>query len=374
MARKKVVTTEEIETPHPEESGAEVRLDGIESEADPLQELINEAGEDGTIYTVRKIGGKAGETTGYCAKYIASELSLDVIRESFGAGKYQIIGRDSGGQYVGAKTVTIIEAARPVAAPVPTGVPTLTEIAALLQSQNKPAGTDPLVATLLQSMTQMMTALASRPVPEAPKGPSVMEILSMIKEMRPEKSDGGVEMLLRGLELGKELGGSGGGGDDMIGLAKSAMEMLPGLAAAQTAAAPRVSNPRPIPVIAPPVPVAPPVATVQASQTPEGEPMLMKLNWLRAQTRALLNQAARDKNPELYAEVMLDNLPGYFTAEEMLAELKAPNAIDRLASLVPEVANYRPWFENFRSAVVTFLEGDDENEDEGPADVLGVDP
>ncbi len=70
---------------------------------------------------------------------------------------------------------------------------------------------------------------------------------------------------------------------------------------------------------APPArPALPAPATTGAATTfpvtAPGDPMFQKLQWLKAQLGALLNQAARGKDPELYAEVMLDNLPTFVTA------------------------------------------------------------
>jgi len=390
MATKKKVVTTEVVDEADDETRLEIPLEPVDTEADPLQELINEAGEDGTIYTVKKIGGKPGEPTGYCAKYSAAELSLDVIRDSFGPGKYQIIGRDSQSRYVGSKTVQIIESARPaqthaaqpqVMTPADMLLAMQQQTQALVQAL-KPTGPDPILIELVRGM-------AARPVPVAPPGPTIMEMLALMKEMRPDNSSAkeSIDLLMRGLELGKELGG-GGGDDSMMGLASKAMEMIPALAAAQ----PQQPTPNPRPQLPRPQPApgitshpegvpamnGPAPAKVAPVATPEGDPMFTKLNWLRVQTRALLNQAARGKDPGLYAEVMLDNLPPYIGASEILERMKSPTAIDDLTTLVPEVANHRVWFESFRVAVVDFLEGnedDDGDTDDAPeGDPLGIDP
>lgn len=94
--------------------------------------------------------------------------------------------------------------------------------------------------------------------------------------------------------------------------------------------------------------------------------MLKQLNWLRQQTMTLCHYAARGKNPELYAEVMLDNLPDFITEADLLARLKEPNAIAQLSQVNTEILKYRPWFEEFRKAMVRLLDETDEPEVLGP--------
>lgn len=97
--------------------------------------------------------------------------------------------------------------------------------------------------------------------------------------------------------------------------------------------------------------------------------MLRQLNWLRNQTVALCDRAARGKSPELYAEVLLDNLPDYITPGDLLARLQAPDAIDQLGQVNADVLKYRPWFEELRKAIVEFLQP--ENDGAAPAEDAG---
>ena len=99
---------------------------------------------------------------------------------------------------------------------------------------------------------------------------------------------------------------------------------------------------------------------------------IKKLQWLRAQLQALVYQARRGRDPELYAAVLIDNLPEYVTEEELHERVKAPDAVDQLALLNPDVTTLRPWFDEFREACLAILEDDGEEDepDDGPPDAV----
>jgi hypothetical protein len=79
-------------------------------------------------------------------------------------------------------------------------------------------------------------------------------------------------------------------------------------------------------------------------------------------TTDLVKRAARGKDPELYAEVFLDNLPTFVTEEEIAQRFQDANAIAQLAQVNPAVAEHAPWFESFRQSVLELLAGDDSEE------------
>ena len=83
--------------------------------------------------------------------------------------------------------------------------------------------------------------------------------------------------------------------------------------------------------------------------------MLRQLNWLRQQTVMLCAQAARQKNPELYAELLLDNLPDFVDPKDLLSRVSDPGAVAQLAQVNADVAKYPAWFEEFRKALVELL-------------------
>jgi hypothetical protein len=99
--------------------------------------------------------------------------------------------------------------------------------------------------------------------------------------------------------------------------------------------------------------------TVQVQPGDENVKLLQQYNWLKAQVGHLVVQAARGKSPELYAEVLLDNLPPFITPGEILERLKVDDALTQLAQIDERVTQYAEWFEEFRDAVLEFLEPED---------------
>lgn len=98
--------------------------------------------------------------------------------------------------------------------------------------------------------------------------------------------------------------------------------------------------------------------------------MLRQIQWLTAQVRSLVYQASRDSDPELYAAVLIDNLPDFISEDEIRSRFSDPNAIAMLEQFNPAVGNFAPWFEKFRVAVLEMLTDDDEP----PGGVIEGDP
>ena len=102
--------------------------------------------------------------------------------------------------------------------------------------------------------------------------------------------------------------------------------------------------------------------------------MVKLLQWLNQQVTMLVVQASKHKNPELYAELFLDNLPDFLPKEDVYQRMKAPDALENLAKLNKHVLTFRPWFEQFRTICIAMIEqdmeeetGGDDSAGEGPA-------
>jgi hypothetical protein len=348
--RTKVVTTEVEEGGGNDEILPQAGEDS--AEVDAITTLLALDDSDGIRYRVHRQPSKPGERIALCQDYSRDELSFETIRATFGGGTYRITALNAQNQYVSSKQIAIAELPK---APGQSSAPN-TDLAAILQAAKGDNSGNELLLALIKSQGDMMTALLTRPPPPPPPaGPSVMEIIQMIQAMKEDKptavdSGDSVKLLLQGLELGRTLGG-GESGD----IWSKGLDMLPTLlekAAQQPQPSVVPINPNPQPRIAPPATTAP-----QAPQV-ETDPMLMKLNWLKRQTQNLVVQARRGKDPGLYAEVMLDNLPDYITAEEIFERLNAPDAIAQLSQLNPDIVPYAEWFERFRKAVIEFLSPD----------------
>jgi hypothetical protein len=64
-----------------------------------------------------------------------------------------------------------------------------------------------------------------------------------------------------------------------------------------------------------------------------------------------VQKAKGGADPELYAEMILDNVD----PDTAKAQFTAPDTVDKLIQINPEVANYRQWFVDLHAALVRFL-------------------
>ena len=94
--------------------------------------------------------------------------------------------------------------------------------------------------------------------------------------------------------------------------------------------------------------------------------MLKLLNWVRQQTTMLCYQASRGKQPALYADLFLDNVPEGITVETLAEQLQGEGAIEKLAAINGDVLKHRAWFEQFRDEVLARLADYQNTGDEPP--------
>lgn len=364
MAKKKVttVTTSEQVLPDPP---SEIEAPQDPADVDSLDEWDALDDAEGLRFQVHKLPSRAGEREAYCYTYTGSDLSLDTIRETFGGGTFRITARDAKNQYAGSKRVTIIDLPK---AQVPAR-----EGEFLQRGERSGAEAMTMIMKVMEEQGKLLAALLTRPPPAPVTGPTAIELVQLIKAMERKESDP-VGMLLKGLEMGKSLGG--GGETSMLDVAAQGLSALAPLIAAQ-------SNKPPAP--ARKAPPQPPPAQLPATEQPPAEPektgeqvlILKKLNWLRIQTSQLVNFAALGKrqdggwvkDPELYAEVFMDNLPDFVSLDEIVERMQAPNAVAQLAQVVPQVTQHAEWFENFRQACLDSVEADEGESPDMPTDL-----
>jgi hypothetical protein len=399
MAKKTVVTTETREVDGASEGGDKrgdeipLTAEGESVESDLVAELLAAGLEEDITYTVKCVS--PATKAGYCTKYSRGELSLDRIREDWGSGTYTITAMDSQNHYRRRVTQKIVESAKPPN--MPTSQTTqLAEMAQILRTNQPavPGGTDmtAVLVAMMKSQGDMLTAILTRPAPPPTPAPDPLAMIAALKDiMKPEKSEtSGVDMLLKGLELGKELGGGSEwtdvfskGLDTVVPLLGEAVRG--GGSPAPNAARPiqrRPIPPRPqaqLPAAAGSAPgqngnisdASTGGANIQGSNG-EGESVLLKkIEWLKRQAAVLAHQAARDKDPALYAELFLDNLPeqashGFvITLEDIHEQMSKPNAVAALGQLHPPVLEHPEWFEEFRKACLDLIV--DEGDEDAPA-------
>jgi hypothetical protein len=99
------------------------------------------------------------------------------------------------------------------------------------------------------------------------------------------------------------------------------------------------------------------------------------LPWLRDNVTGLIYQAGRNKDPGLYASVMLDNIPPGVDPALLKGFIERPDWWAQLQTFAPGVSPYPAWFAEFRDAVIEILnEPPEEAPPPAPAATNGDEP
>lgn len=221
----------------------------------------------------------------------------------------------------------------------------------LLMQQNN----DRMVQMMQSSQQNMVTILAeafktrATPAPAVNGGFGTTELLAafvpVITELIRRRSSP-----LEDMKALKELMDNDSDKDDMF--EKIIKLGLPAVAAifAQKAGGNGLPNPgaRAIPQVAGD---GSPPTTVQPPNTPPMEPPITQQPQVAMFISVLLNAAAKDSNPESYADMIADVLPDEAWSR-LLADLERPEWFELLFQGRPEVQRLRPWFEKLREILI----------------------
>jgi hypothetical protein len=209
----------------------------------------------------------------------------------------------------------------------------------LMMSSRQPAIDIPQLLTAAGSLFGAMRQAANPPAPPptvaAPPPPSPTASL-----------DGMLDLLKKGIDLGQKTAGAAevAGDANALGLIRELVKQFgPAvMEAAQRQQAQPASIQKVFPNPQPPTP--PPPAAVVA--VPQAAPVDF-----RQAIAYLLTRAKAASNPGTYADWILDNFP----QGQVHAFMVQSDAIEQLIAFAPEVATYRPWFENLQGAVLEML-------------------
>lgn len=296
---------------------------------------------------------------------------LEHIRARHGAGLYRVVGVEAGKRgLIFNRLLEIAEELNPPAAQESA----LQSPANMLESVGKimaesQARTEGLIARLTESkpaavdpmeqLTKMATLFAT--------------IMGAVPKPVPTAGDdflGQLEKLAKIKDLLGGLGGGGGGDSDkesnFFDVVKAGLTSFgPALATLAVRGA-QQGAPAALPA---PQPLQPPIGTdPRTFYQPQG-PMQSQQpaapaadENMKKQVDILVQNAKMGTDPMQLAGVILDMTPDE-KLDDLEAMISAPNMIDNLATLNPEVTNYRPFFEKLRDSLKTLLK-------EIPADTL----
>lgn len=298
-----------------------------------------------TVYRVRR-----DAPPGYLFATIPEQFSLDELRDVHGGGDFRVYVTGGPRNKMIRNTLIRVEPRATTAAAAP-ATPAdesaaLRELAALRRElaerapapPPQPAQEGPTFASIATNLPQIITALSGALVALRPPAPPAPPAAA--------PNEGKLfDVLLRGIELGRELSSGGGDGDGggILGLVREAFRspILAQAVAASTQQRRAAPARPPAPPQQPAAPAAlPPAAAPAQPPTPEGGDDVMQAI-LRSELHKLVRKAAAGGDPGLYAELIVDNVP-IETLHELLQA--PPDPVTALAQVVPEVEQHREWF------------------------------
>lgn len=323
----------------------------IDSQMDRLFEEFGGDANDAEfkIHVKRAIVGKGEMEVCFCCT--PAELPItDRIQHQYGPGTYEIWVYKNGKRFR-KRTLHIAKplqgystAPQHVAQPNPS-----TDMAGLINSMGE---------NNRQVMEQMQAMVNNQPQPQPLNVMGIITgaatLLPIIKEiLAPPNQTSELNTFMKAMEFAKDMNGSDKE-TNLFDLAKSLggplMEMTSKLADQQK------------PVISTQPQTNQPVATVQNNPIPQTQPETGPQ--FKQQLAMLVAMAHQQKDPALYADMILDNV----SPEHIGVFIDRPDTVDYLVSIDPNVAHFRPWFdklkEELKSALTEPGEGDHTVENE----------
>jgi hypothetical protein len=332
-------------------------------DADEIRALSELDGSGDVRWNIHRTMPASG--AGWVGVLSTSELSLERIAQEFGVGRYRVKGSRPNGTIAGQRTITIAQVPRALQAPsvasapaAPTGVQ---DFITLMEAKDKERSANMLqwAAIIGPIATAMLPAMFGN------KGPTLQDLTATLVNMKQlnggsESQLSKIEELAKLVEVVQGIGGDGGKGSGWADIVRDGIktvgDVLPALASRIPGFMPppqvALTPPAPVVISQSSDPAARPRPQVQAKN---GDPMMQLLGWLKEQCAGLAHQASLNKDPNLYADVVLDNLPE--VDPTMLRNmLGAPDWWATLCQFSPNVQPYPQWFAECREALVKGLD------------------
>jgi hypothetical protein len=307
------------------------------------------------------------ERAGYVGEMAPAEFTMQAVARKFGPGRYKIRPMGPRGFVKGGGSITIADTPQPPVAP-PSQV---SDLVAVLQA-DRSRGSDewkdllktllPIIAPKLievmfgkkDDVKDLIGALASLKTlqPEQPKPidpltqiGQMAKLMEAMKDLQPEPPPP-----------------SGSTWPDLVREGISTLRpLVEQVAAAQLSRSPGSTTVAPVPSIAAPVETPSPAgpttsAPSTANPSPNGNNMLSLLPWLRATLGNLVVCAARDRDPELYANVVFDNIPDGTDPKVLRDFIASDTWWAQLCAFDSRVSPYQGWFKAFRDNLLEVFE------------------
>lgn len=336
-----------VETPPELEDDEELELEAELGDAE-LDAALAELGAnaDATI-TVNKVGQRSEERIG---RFTPAQFDLDELRDLYGPGTYVIYGR-VGNQLMHKKRVTFAQTMSEVKGDRASTLRQQATAAGLSVQGPHGAGGGLDSFTIMRDMYERSAAQQRETmslVLEAIRGRAApaldpLEIQRMIFDSAQKlveigggnkgSSGGGIDTLMKGIELGRKFNGSGDG----AGISDVAVEFFRSFTPMLTAAAPA----------APAAPTPAPAGQAPAATRPADG----IARTIQTYTPVFVRAAAANSDPGVYAQLLLDQLP-HNASEALVRMLQRDDWWSLMRPYVPQLEPHQAWLSQVRDELL----------------------
>lgn len=393
MAKARVSVTENDETDAETQREAEEMASLNEATGGDLFSAVDQlraAGATGIVCIVNRL--TPVEKKGYCGQLSVSEFSLERMRLLYGAGRYMVQVKGPKGFLPGGSAVEIAET---IEAPKGTSneFSNYLEVMERREAERRAglndwikiavAGLAPVLAAWVsRSPTQgtdiaaLVTAL--KPAP----GPGLADLTTAMVNMKnmtaAPQQESKVDEILKIIETvqgfaDKDDGGKGGSSwiDIVRDLIKAAPDAIKPMLEARMAAmqAQQAAQRGGMPPVQPAIQQPPQAAS--APQVPKPQPLQQPINGkendmlpmfmpvIKANLSKIAGWAEKNRDPEVYADVLVDELPDNFGAyiplPQVLEYLNHEKWFEEICKIEPRLSSHHDWCNECRLAVIEIM-------------------
>lgn len=335
--------------------------DPIDPSDEELDNVFREFPQHDACLELWRTTEKGGKPS-FLGELSPSEFTFGNVMREFGGGRYIVKGKYKDGEVI-KRSFDIEGDAYPVKRkiPQPSGnapVAPVLQAPQTIEMVRKEDGSFDALASMMTMMKTLVVELKSSEDQVLDKMVKYKALFGSTEKSQTPIHEA-IGMIKTGIELGSASQGGDGGFPWLLALDKlqgPLTELVSTIKAAVTRQSPSMAS-----VV--PNSLTPPVASQPVSQgapmpsASPGEPPNMEIILKGAVQHVLPNLvtgAAREAEPEFYADFLLDQIPErfYTTAKTWLEK---PDCLDQLQAMNPGVSGYRPWFELLRVELLKAL-------------------
>jgi hypothetical protein len=412
MAKTRTVRLEgvEVEAAEDAEAREQAELEDLNAEEDgDLFRVTDElrALGAGVQLLITRTYPNTPDMAGYVGEMSLGEYDAEEFYNRFGPGRYKVRLRGPKGLVKGGGSVHIAKRATPPSGGAASGVADVASLLKVLnereESRRKEDGEKKwkLLELTLPGAITLLAAVIGRPAPQGPDlaslitvlkpapGPTMAELTASLSNLKslamPADTDSKLDTLLKVMEFAKTMSGDGEGKGESnwIDLIRDFVKegpaivgpLLEQMKARQTQQFQQAGIPMQVipqgPSGAPnsrsrpsnPATPSESVVTLEPSITapPSGENDMLAffMPMIKTQLETLLKWAVASKRVELYAEVLLEELPDavhrYIKPEKALEYLNHPHWFDVVCNVEPRLRDHQEWLTAMHDELIDIL-------------------